>query len=66
MALVTTSTEITPSIIRSGPGDRSRRHTHGADYPTEVFRGLKVNELRAHGEIRNRRLILEAWNALNL
>ena len=39
--------------------------THGPDYPTETFRGLKSNELRAFGEYRTRRLVLEAWDALN-
>ena len=33
--------------------------THGPDYPTETFRGLKSNELRAFGEYRTRRLVLE-------
>jgi hypothetical protein len=36
--------------------------THGLDYPTETFRGLKSNELRAFGEYRTRRLILAAWD----
>jgi hypothetical protein len=36
--------------------------THGSDYPTETFRGLKSNELRAFGEYRTRRLVLEAWD----
>ncbi|MBL9138089.1 MAG: N-6 DNA methylase [Verrucomicrobiales bacterium] len=39
--------------------------THGPDYPTETFRGLKTNEMRAHGEYRTRRLVLEAWDAQN-
>ncbi len=38
--------------------------THGADYPTETFRGLKTNELREFGEYRTRRLVLEAWDRL--
>jgi hypothetical protein len=37
--------------------------THGPDYPTETFRGLKSKELRAFGEYRTRRLVLEAWDA---
>ena len=37
--------------------------THGPDYPTETFRGLKSNQLRAFGEYRTRRLVLEAWDA---
>lgn len=36
--------------------------THGPDYPTETFRGLKSKELRAFGEYRTRRLVLEAWD----
>ena len=39
--------------------------THGPDYPTETFRGLKSNEVRAFGEYRTRRLVLDAWDALN-
>ena len=39
--------------------------THGRDYPTETFRGLKSNELRAFGEYRTRRLVLEAWDTIN-
>ncbi|HQF40532.1 MAG TPA: SAM-dependent DNA methyltransferase, partial [Opitutaceae bacterium] len=38
--------------------------THGPDYPTETFRGLKANELREFGEYRTRRLVLAAWDAL--
>jgi len=37
--------------------------THGADYPSETFRGLKNNDTKAHGEYRTRRLVLEAWDA---
>ena len=37
---------------------------YGPDYPTETFRVLKANELRAHGEYRTRRLVLEAWTRL--
>jgi hypothetical protein len=36
----------------------------GEDYPSETFRVLKNNELRAFGEYRTRRLVLEAWDAL--
>ena len=36
--------------------------THGRDYPTETFRGLKSNDIRAFGEYRTRRLVLEAWD----
>jgi hypothetical protein len=36
--------------------------THGPDYPTVTFPGLKKNELALHGEYRTRRLVLEAWD----
>ena len=36
----------------------------GEDYPTETFRGLKDNEIRAYGEYRTKRLVLEAWDRL--
>ncbi|MCX9154616.1 N-6 DNA methylase [Niveibacterium sp. 24ML] len=36
----------------------------GADYPSETFRVLKDNEMRAYGEYRTRRLVLEAWDRL--
>ena len=34
----------------------------GADYPSETFRVLKDGEIRAYGEYRTRRLVLEAWD----
>lgn len=34
----------------------------GADYPSETFRVLKESEIRAYGEYRTRRLVLEAWD----
>jgi hypothetical protein len=34
----------------------------GAGYPSETFRVLKENEIRAYGEYRTRRLVLEAWD----
>lgn len=37
----------------------------GADYPSETFRVLKNNEQREFGEYRTRRLVLEAWDALD-
>ena len=37
----------------------------GEDYPSETFRVLKEGEIRAYGEYRTRRLVLEAWDALN-
>ena len=36
----------------------------GDDYPSETFRVLKNNEMRAFGEYRTRRLVLAAWDAL--
>ena len=38
--------------------------THGPDYPTETFRGLKRNEERDFGEYRTQRLVLEAWDRM--
>ena len=34
----------------------------GANYPSETFRVLKENEIRAYGEYRTRRLVLEGWD----
>jgi hypothetical protein len=36
----------------------------GADYPSETFRVLKDKEIRAYGEFRTRRLVLEAWERM--
>lgn len=36
----------------------------GADYPSETFRVLKNNELRAFGKYRTHDLVLNAWDAL--
>lgn len=36
----------------------------GEDYPSETFRVLKEGEMRAFGEYRTRRLVLEAWDKL--
>jgi hypothetical protein len=36
----------------------------GEDYPSETFRVLKNNEIRAFGEYRTQRLVLEAWDRL--
>jgi hypothetical protein len=33
-----------------------------ADYPSETFRVLKENEIRAYGEYRTRRFVIEAWD----
>ena len=38
--------------------------THGPDYPTETFRGLKTNEINRLGEYRTRRLVLEEFDKL--
>jgi len=35
----------------------------GSSYPSETFRILKDEEVRAHGEYRTQRLVLEAWDA---
>jgi hypothetical protein len=34
------------------------------DFPSETFRVLKKNEIKAFGEYRTRRLVLEAWDRL--
>lgn len=39
--------------------------THGADYPSETFRGLKRNEEAALGEFRTGRLVLDAYDRLS-
>jgi len=39
--------------------------THGSDYPSETFRGLKRNEESALGEFRTRRLVLSAYDRLS-
>ncbi|MFH1819276.1 MAG: N-6 DNA methylase [Pseudomonadota bacterium] len=36
----------------------------GKDYPSETFRVLMEGELRIYGEYRTRRLVQEAWDAL--
>lgn len=38
----------------------------GTDYPSETFRVLKEGEMRAYGEYRTRRLVLEAWDQQSL
>ncbi len=37
---------------------------YGEDFPSETFRVLKNNEMKAFGEYRTRRLVLEAWDRL--
>jgi hypothetical protein len=39
--------------------------THGPDYPTVTFPGLKNNDIKAHGEYRTQRLVLAAWDKTN-
>ena len=39
-------------------------NTHGPDYPTETFRGLKRNEIERYGDYRTQRLVLEAFDRL--
>ena len=36
----------------------------GEDYPSETFRVLKKNEIKAFGEYRTQRLVLESWDKL--
>lgn len=36
----------------------------GDDYPSETFRVLKNKEMRAYGEYRTQRLVLDAWDRL--
>lgn len=38
----------------------------GPDYPSETFRVLKNSEIRTFGEYRTRRLVLEAWDRLDV
>jgi len=40
------------------------KDVRGEDYPSETFRVLKEGELRAYGEYRTRRLVLDAWDNL--
>ena len=38
----------------------------GEDYPSETFRVLKKNEEREFGEYRTQRLVLDAWDRLEI
>ena len=38
--------------------------THGSDYPSETFRGLRDKEIAQFGEYRTQRLVLEAYDRL--
>ena len=37
---------------------------YGPDFPGETFRVLREKEMKAYGEYRTRRLVLEAWERL--
>ena len=39
---------------------------YGPDFPGETFRVLKEKEIKQFGEYRTRRLVLEAWERLNM
>ncbi|NOK64366.1 MAG: SAM-dependent DNA methyltransferase [Chloroflexi bacterium AL-N10] len=39
---------------------------YGADFPGETFRVLKEKELKRYGEYRTRRLVLEAWERMDV
>jgi hypothetical protein len=41
------------------------QEVYGSDFPGEMFRVLKEKELKAYGECRTRRLVLEKWDELN-
>jgi hypothetical protein len=38
----------------------------GSDYPSETFRGLREKETRLFGEYRTERLVIEAWNRMEV
>jgi len=38
----------------------------GPDFPADTFRVLKEKEEREYGEYRTRRLVLEAWDNMEL
>jgi hypothetical protein len=40
------------------------QEAQGQDYPSRTFHRLKENEVRAFGEYRTQRLVLEAWDRL--
>lgn len=40
------------------------KEVYGEDFPGETFRVLKEKEVKAFGEYRTRRLVLEAWDRL--
>ncbi|MDZ7338047.1 MAG: N-6 DNA methylase [candidate division KSB1 bacterium] len=53
--------EVADPLDPQGYAERAAR----SDFPGETFRVLKEKELREYGEYRTRRLVLEAWQALN-
>ncbi len=40
------------------------QEVYGSDFPGETFRVLKEKELKAYGEFRTRRLVLEKWDEM--
>ena len=40
------------------------KEVHGEDFPGETFRVLKEKEVKAFGEYRTSRPVLEAWDKL--
>ena len=42
------------------------KDVYGDDFPSETFRVLKQKEIKLHGEYRTQRLVLEAWDRLNM
>ena len=40
------------------------QEVYGSDFPGETFRVLKEKELKAYGEYRTRRLVLEKWDGM--
>jgi len=40
------------------------KDVYGPDFPGETFRVLKEKEEKQYGEYRTRRLVLEAWDAM--
>ena len=40
------------------------QEVYGSDFPGETFRVLKEKEIKAYGEFRTRRVVLEKWDKL--
>ncbi len=54
-------------IIEKGKGDGSIFYKKvRMDFPSETLRVLKEKEEKQYGEYRTRRLVLEAWDRLEL